>query len=127
MNKDIVQFLNKCNLVFDNELQLEGMLVPRDILLSQETYNNIKGNISTIKKFYSSSGMKSLQQNAAEKEKWPLLNLVRQLLKACNYIMRPVRISDGYTKDKKKKYKRYFRIESFKKIKSIPVNIISNS
>ena len=60
--------------------------------------------------------MKSLQQNAGEKEKWPLLNLVRQLLKANNYNMHPVRISDGYTKDKKKKYKRYFKIKKYKSI-----------
>ena len=52
--------------------------------------------------------MKSLQQNASDKEKWPLLNLVRQLLKASNYNMRPVRVSDGYTKDKKKKSGYYF-------------------
>ena len=116
MNSDIINLLNKCKISFDNEQQLEGMLVPREIFLSEEIYNNIKSDLPLIKKFYSSSGMKSLQQNAGEKEKWPLLNLVRQLLKANNYNMRPVRISDGYTKDKKKKYKRYFKIKKYKSI-----------
>ena len=65
--------------------------------------------------------MKSLQQNAPEKEKWPLLNLVRQLLKASNYNMRPIRKCDGYTLEKKKKYKRYFSIEKIKKVESIKI------
>ena len=104
MKPDIIKFLNKCKIPFDDEQQLEGMLIPREVLLSQEIYTQIKKDIPLIKKIYSSSGMKSLQQNASDKEKWPLLNLVRQLLKASNYNMRPVRVSDGYTKDKKKKY-----------------------
>jgi hypothetical protein len=121
MNKDIITFLNKCKIPFETEQQLEGMLIPRDLLLSEDIYNNIKKEIPVIKKFYSSSGMKSLQQNASEKERWPLLNLVRQLLKASNYNMRPIRKCDGYTLEKKKKYKRYFRIEGLKKVESIQI------
>ena len=123
MKPDIIKFLNKCKIPFDDEQQLEGMLIPREVLLSQEIYTQVKKDIPLIKKIYSSSGMKSLQQNASDKEKWPLLNLVRQLLKASNYNMRPVRVSDGYTKDKKKKYKRHFRIEKIKKIEIVK-NII---
>jgi len=115
MNQDTIVFLNKCKIPFDTVEQLEGMLIPREIMLSNEIYNIVRHDLSAIKKSYSSSGMKSLQQNAYKKDRWPLLNLVRQLLKACNFRMRPVRISDGYAQDGKKKYKRYFRIESFKK------------
>ena len=123
MKEEVIKFLNKCKIPFNDEQQLEGMLVSREILLSGDTYEIVKMDIPIIKKFYSSSGMKGLQKNASEKERWPLLNLVRQLLKASNFHMCPIRMSDGYTKDKKKKYKRYFRIERFKKIESIQIKI----
>ena len=126
MNKEIITILNKCRIPFNDEQQLEGMVIPRDTMLSDKIYDEVQEDLKTIKQFYSSSGMKCLQQNAPQKEKWPLLNLVRQLLKASNYNMRPIRVCDGYTKNKKKKYKRLFRIESFKKtdeakIPSIPI------
>ena len=43
-----------------------------------------------------------------KKQKWPLLNLVRQILKVNNYRMKPIRKSDGKTKLGKKKYIRFF-------------------
>ena len=122
MKDKVIQFLNKCKIPFTQEEQLVGMLIPREVLLSKETYDSVKGDISIIRTIYSSSAMTGLQQTAAEKEKWPLLNLVRQLLKVSNFNMRPVRVSDGYTKEKKKKYKRYFKIEKYKKILSeVPI------
>ena len=81
------------------------------------TYNSISGDIQEIKTIYSSSAMTGLQQTASKKERWPLLNLVRQLLKASSYNMRPIRECDGYTKEGKKKYKRYFQIERYKNVK----------
>ena len=62
----------------------------------------------------------SLQTNAQKKQKWPLLNLVRQILKSNDYKMEPIRKSNGYTKDGKKKYLRFFLI---KKFKTIPKNL----
>ena len=122
MKDEIIQFLNKCKIPFTQEEQLVGMLIPREVLLSKETYDSVKGDISIIRTIYSSSAMTGLQQTAAEKERWPLLNLVRQLLKVSDFNMRPVRVSDGYTKEKKKKYKRYFKIEKYKKILSeVPI------
>ena len=48
------------------------------------------------------------------KEKWPLLNLVRQILKSNNFKMDPIRKSNGYTKEGKKKYLRFFVIKQIK-------------
>ena len=127
MNKEIIAILNKCQILFETEQQLKGMMIPREIMLSEETYEKIKGDLPAIKKFYSSSGMKCLQQNAPKREKWPLLNLVRQLLKASNYNMRPVRVCDGYAKDGKKKYKRFFCIEALKKVEEAKIEIITTN
>ena len=85
-NEDVVKdFLNKCSIVFDDYAQLDGMLVPRDVLLSKEKYESIKEDIDKMKKLYSSGSLTSLQKNAMENQKWPLLNLVRQILKSNNY------------------------------------------
>ena len=114
-NEDIIkEFLNKCSIVFDDYAQLDGMLVPRDVLLSKEKYESIKEDIDKMKKLYSSGSLTSLQKNAMENQKWPLLNLVRQILKSNNYKMDPIRKSNGYTKEGKKKYLRFFAIKKLK-------------
>ena len=111
----VKEFLNKCGIVFEDYKMLDGMLIPRDTLLSQEKYDNIKEDLVKMKKMYSSGALTALQKSAEAKQKWPLLNLVRQILKSNNYNMEPIRKSNGYTKEGKKKYLRFFII---KKIKS---------
>ena len=65
----IKEFLNKCSIVFDEFSQLDGMLVPRDILLSKEKYELIKDDIEKMKKLYSSGSLTALQKNAFESQK----------------------------------------------------------
>ena len=70
-----------------------------------------------MKQVFTSSALTSLQSTAEEHQKWPLLNLVRQILKIHSYMMKPIRKSDGYTKEGKKKYKRFFLITKVKLVK----------
>ena len=107
---------------FDELKDLEGLIIPRETLLSDTIYEKIKSNIPDLKKNYSSSFMTSLQKNAEKEQKWPLLNLVRQILNVYRYKMNPIRKADGYTLEGVKKYRRYFQI---KKI-SIPAPIENN-
>ena len=117
-NKQIIkEFLNKCSIVFEEFSQLDGMLVPRDVLLSKEKYESIKEDIEKMKKLYSSGSLTALQKNAFSSQKWPLLNLVRQILKSNNFKMDPIRKSNGYTKEGKKKYLRFFIIKKIKSTK----------
>ena len=116
MDKEIIEFLKKCKLQLDDETQLEGQLIPRDILLSKNTYEEVKAEIDVLKKKFSSSALTSLQSGAQKEQKWPLLNLVRQILRVCNYKMEPVRRSDGYDDEGKKKYKRFFLVKKFKAV-----------
>ena len=123
MNKQeelIFNFLHKCNFVFDKIEHLDGMLIPREMLLNEKKYLDMSQNILELKKLFSSSMLTSLQTNAPKKQKWPLLNLVRQILKSNDYKMEPIRKSAGYTKEGAKKYKRFFLI---KKFKVIPKNL----
>tara|TARA_B110000008_G_C16931942_1_gene549065 strand:+ start:523 stop:942 length:420 start_codon:yes stop_codon:yes gene_type:complete len=113
MNKQeaaIFNFLKDCNIVFESFDTLDGMLICRDLLLDVNKYENVKVHIKELKKSYSSSSLTSLQSTALKKQRWPLLNLVRQVLKMNDYIMKPIRKSNGYTPDGKKKYVRYFLI-----------------
>ena len=110
----VKDFLNKCSIVFDDYSQLDGMLIPRDVLLSKEKYESIKEDIEKMKKLYSSGTLTALQKNAMENQKWPLLNLARQILKSNNFQMNPIRKSNGYTKEGKKKYLRFFMIKEIK-------------
>ena len=123
MDKEIIEFLKKCKLQLEDETQLEGQLIPRDMLLSPNTYEEVKAEIAVLKKKFSSSALTSLQSGAQKEQKWPLLNLVRQILRVCNYKMEPVRRSDGYDDEGKKKYKRFFLVKKFKAVQAQTVNM----
>jgi len=115
--KIVKKFLNKCSIVFEDFNQLDGMLIPRDLLLSKDKYEIVKDDIDKMRELYSSGSLTSLQKTAKENQKWPLLNLVRQILKSNNFKMDPIRKSNGYTKEGKKKYLRFFIIKKIKSTK----------
>ena len=115
--KIVKEFLNKCSIVFEDFNQLDGMLIPRDLLLSKDKYELVKEDIYKMRELYSSGTLTSLQKTAKENQKWPLLNLVRQILKSNNFKMDPIRKSNGYTKEGKKKYLRFFIIKKIKSTK----------
>jgi hypothetical protein len=105
--------------------ELTGLSISRDLLLSDNKYDEVKILIPELKKNFSSSFMTSLQKNADKSQKWPLLNLIRQILHVYGYKMEPIRKSDGYTLEGIKKYKRYFLIQkknSNSEIKKIDLN-----
>ena len=68
--------------------------------------------------------MTSLHKNADKSQKWPLLNLIRQILNVYGYKMYPIRKADGYTLEGIKKYKRYFQIQSKNNINTNETKII---
>jgi len=90
---------------------MDGIIISRENLLSDTKYDEIKKYIPNLKKKYSSSFMTCLQKNADKSQKWPLLNLVRQILNVYGYKMVPIRKADGYTLEGIKKYKRYFQVK----------------
>ena len=120
MDNIVLDFLKKCNIPLNDTNELNGLLIPRNMLLEQGIYDKILPEIIELKKKFSSSSLTSLQKDASLSQKWPLLNLVRQILKACDYKMKPIRKSAGYTKEGKKIYCRYFFITKFK---TIPIKI----
>lgn len=123
----IKTFLNKCKIIINTYDDLNGMLIPREIFLDKEIYKSIKEDIAILKQIFASSSLTALQSTAEDTQKWPLLNLVRQILKSCKYKMTPKRISDGYTKEGKKIYKRMFIIEYITQTSSIDMTLESTT
>ena len=107
-----------------NQLQLSGQIIlSRDTLIDPQKYKDLSPSVQELKKYLSSSNLTSLHSNAPDIQKWPLLNLVRQILTAYGYMMTPKRVAKGYTPEKKKKFQRYFVITSRKTIVTFANNI----
>jgi len=122
MNEESKTVLKIIGIEFNEINDLNGLSILRDQLLSDNKYEEVKQFLPELKKTYSSSLMTSLQKNADKSQKWPLLNLVRQILNTHDYKMEPIRKSDGYTLEGVKKYKRYFLIK--KKSNTNSLNLI---
>ena len=118
----IMKILEKSGFVITKDIsELNGIMIPRDLLINDEKYDTVKEYLVKLKKhkMFSSTFLTSLHKDADKKQKWPLLNLVRQILKVNHFRMNPIRKSAGKTKLGKKKYIRYFLIEKLKKTEEI--------
>tara|TARA_Y100000389_G_C17339846_1_gene452699 strand:- start:101 stop:538 length:438 start_codon:yes stop_codon:yes gene_type:complete len=118
----ILQILAKSGFVLTQNIsELNGIMIPRDLLINDEKYNIVKEYLEKLKKhkLFSSTFLTSLHKDAEKKQKWPLLNLVRQILKVNSYRMKPIRKSAGKTKLGKKKYIRFFLIDKLKKTEEL--------
>jgi len=112
----IISFFNTCNIKCNVIDDINGLIIPRESLLDPILYQKIKPDIPKIKQIMSSSLFTSVQKNADKSQKWPLINLIRQILRKYDYNLDPKRVCDGYTKDGIKKYKRFFEIKKIKEI-----------
>lgn len=114
VNETVKNIFAGIGINYNSLTDLNGILIDRDTLLSVDKYNAIKAHIPKLKQVFSSSRMTCLQSDATVDQRWPLLNLIRQLLHVYKFTMTPIRKSDGYTLDGVKKYKRFFQIEQKK-------------
>ena len=97
-------------IIINSQEYPDEMLILRDSLLSDNIYKSIENDIIELRKVLSSSSLTSLQKGADKSQRWPLLNLVRQILNVYGYKMNPIRKSDGYTTEGVKKFKRFFQV-----------------
>ena len=92
-----------------NELK-DGLLIERDMLISKEKYEALKPHIADLKKIFSSKCMTSMHTCAEYNQRWPCLNLVRQVLKRMGYDIVPERRCAGRDEDGKKIFERFFKL-----------------
>ena len=65
--------------------------------------------VPKLKQYFRSAKLDSLHANSIEKQKFPVINIFRQMLRCCNIHMKPKVVSLGYCKVTGKKiYKRKF-------------------
>ena len=92
--------------------ELTNLTIQRDILLHKNTKQKFLDLIPEFKLVYKSSYLNCLHDNSIYKQKFPAINIMRQVLK-CNYLsLTPKIVSNGYEKvTGKKKVSRIFTIE----------------
>ena len=123
VNDIIFLIFKKFGITISKIDDLVGTVIYRETLLNDSIYNDIKEYIPKLKMALKSTFFTSTQKNASLKQNWPLLNLIRQILKIYDLRLEPKRIADGYTKDGVKKYKRLFEIKIIDKSKNLEQEI----
>lgn len=108
----IKNILVKLDISFNDISDVFGIEIKRDLLLSDELKNycySLKDEIKTTG--LSSSKHTSLQSNSIEKQQFPAVNTLRQLLKAYKLKLKPYVRSLGYEINTGKKItERYYLI-----------------
>ena len=122
LENEMIAVLSEIGIQIEKLDNAKGLFIERDQLLSDTKYDEVKKLIPQLKQTYSSSFLTSLQKDADKTQKWPLLNLVRQMFSIHGFKMEPIRKSNGYTLEGVKKYKRFFLIREKNNISSLIKN-----
>jgi len=111
MDEVSTKIINMAGIFFHSLEELNGLFLDRELLLSDDKYEEVKEMIPELKRELSSTYLTSLHKTAEKKQKWPLLNMVRQILHFYHFDMIPIRKCNGVTLEGKKRYKRLFHIQ----------------
>ena len=116
MEDGLIKFMCNALQIEPHELK-DGLLIERDMLVSKEKYEALKPHIVELKKTFSSKCMTSLHSCAEHNQRWPCLNLVRQVLKRMGYDIHPERRCAGRDEVGKKIFERFFILRVREKMK----------
>jgi hypothetical protein len=112
-----------CNALHIEPYELkDGLVIERDMLISKEKYEALRPHIVELKKIFSSKCMTSMHSCAEYNQRWPCLNLVRQVLKRMGYDIVPERRCAGRDEDGKKIFERFFKLHQRENIDTINVS-----
>jgi hypothetical protein len=109
MEHELIDFICAALNIHEHDLK-EGLIIQRDMLLDPVKYEKLKPHIVSLKKIFSSKTMTSMHASAELTQKWPYLNLVRQVLKRMGYDIKPERKCAGRDETGKKRFDRFFVI-----------------
>ena len=91
--------------------ELNNLEIDRNKLLNENIKIEFLSLVKDLKKYYSSSKLTCLHKNNIYKQKWPQINLLRQILKCNNYKLLPKTYNLGYNNNGKKILKRTYYIK----------------
>jgi hypothetical protein len=114
ISTELMTFICAALHIQPHELQ-DGLVIPRDMLISPEKYEQLKPHVVNLKKIFSSKCMTSMHACAEYNQKWPCLNLVRQVLKRMGYDIQPERRCAGRDEAGKKLFERFFKVNKREK------------
>ena len=109
INKDKnIELITKMFKFFEIEIEniddLVGIEIERDILITKEAVAFLQSLQNSFKECgYKTGVLTALFKNNLTKQKWPALNMMRQILKCNNIRMQPLIKSNGYNKSTGKK------------------------
>ena len=102
-NLEIIKKLFKIiNIEINTISDLNLLEIDRDLLLKEIINNELTKLIDACKNIYKTSKLTALHSNRLSKQKFPAINLLRQILKCHKYKMTPKITSLGYHKNGKK-------------------------
>ena len=105
------QLLSVININFNKKEEIYYHIIQRDVLLNKETVKKLMKKKKMLKSIYHSDMLTCLHSNSEEKQRFPGVCMLRQLLKTNNMHLRPKVESIGYdTGTGKKLTKRYYII-----------------
>jgi len=90
---------------------ISNLILKQDTLKSKTLITDLNEKVPNLKSYYNSSKLTCLHKNSLDKQKFPAVNMLRQILKCNSFKMEPYVISKGYDKfSGKKLVERYYRI-----------------
>lgn len=103
ISEEVTNIFKILDMDIKTEQDLFSALVPRNLLLRVDVEQELTLLISSLKGKYKTSKLNCLHKNRDDKQKFPGINLVRQILRCNGYHLKPVIFSRGYCKYSGKK------------------------
>jgi len=126
ISDEITNIFKILDMNVNTEQDLFSALVSRDLLLRVDIEHKLTELITSLKGKYKTSKLNCLHKNRDDKQKFPGINLVRQILRCNGYHLKPVIYSRGYCKHSGKKIVdrnfKIIRLDNFSEIKQAEFN-----
>ena len=111
LSDELQEICETINYPCTTEAQLLNLLIDRDVLLSVDIEEKLTKLVDKLKDKDKTDGLNCLHKNRNKKQKFPGINLVRQIFKCNGYHLKPFFYSAGYDKTNGQKIvKRNFKV-----------------
>ena len=111
LSDELQEICKTINYPCSTESQLFELLIDRDVLLSVDIEEKLTQLVAKLKSKYKTDGLNCLHKNRNKKQKFPGINLIRQIFKCNGYHLKPFFYSAGYNKANGQKIvKRNFKV-----------------